>query len=155
MGKANKGKGAAVVVAQATALATANGGTRGNWQGYTACGLLRAMGYAGYTAKQGYNMLAAVGLGGLSPTTAACQVGGGRQYANGVAKPHHTGSITPLAGAVLAQVVAAVGQPANPLAGKPAPLPAPKVPGVVAAPVPVVAPAKAAGKPAKAKGKGK
>lgn len=92
--------------------------------GANACGLLRSMGYAGYTAKQG--QLATVAMGwATSPTTVSCQVGGGRQAARGTPKPHHTGPITVLTPVQVASLNAVVGAPANPHATT-APLPAPK-----------------------------
>lgn len=139
MAKANKGKGSAAVAAtpvQAVVQATSNNGLRATWQGYSLCGLLRAMGYAGFTAKQGSMLLPHIGLGAASSSTVGCQVGAGRQYANGVANPHHKGSIVPLTGSVLAAVVALVGQPANPHATT-APLPTkPVAVAPVAAPTP-------------------
>lgn len=154
MAKANKGNKAATApvpapLPQATTTTTANGATKGVWCGYTVCGLLRAVGYAGYTPKQATALLHAVGLPTTSPSTVGCQVGAGRQYARGVQAPHHTGAFVPLGGDVLACVVQAVGQPANPVQGTPAPLPAPRVPGVVPAPVAPPAPPAPPAKPRK------
>jgi hypothetical protein len=152
MAKANKEEVVAPVVVHAAVVqATSNGGLRGVWQGYTTCALLRALGYAGYTAKQATALLPQVGLAGTSASTVGCQVGAGRQYARGVAKVHHPGSFTPLPAALLAHITTLVGAPALPHATVAA-LPAPRVPGaVVAPPAPVpppVAPV-APSKPAK------
>lgn len=112
MAKSNKGN---KKVAQAVVVASSNGATRGKWHGLTVCSLLRNMGYSGYTCKQAAQLLAAVGLNGTSSSTVSCQVGAGRQYAAGVAKPHHTGGAAALTGDVLAAVKAVCGAPANPV----------------------------------------
>lgn len=115
MAKANKANKAKLVAPVAT---QAVGGV---WYGYNVCTLLRALGYAGYTAKQGASLLPLLGMA-VQASTCGCQVGAGRQYAAGVPKPHHPGQFTPLAGAALAEVVQWAGQPAKPHATV-APLP--------------------------------
>lgn len=113
-------------------------------QAYSVCGLLRCMGFMGYTAKAGALALAALGVP-ASGSTVSCQVGAGRQYGRGVPNPHHTGAC----GALPAPQAAALAALVVGVAPNTAPLGPPNSPHPVGTPGNPTPPAPAPAKPRK------